>query len=433
MPEKKLAFDTLKIRAGHVPGQHGHSVAVPIYQTAAFDLGSPARVAEILTFEKPDFVYTRVGNPTVAALEQRLAALDGARGAVAVGSGMAAVTFALFNAAEGGGRILTTPRLYGGTIDSLKKIYPVFGIGVDQVEDADDPESFARSIGPDTRAVFVESISNPNGAVADLEALAGVAHAHGIPLIVDNTLATPYLLTPLSHGADIVVYSATKGLNGHGNAIAGIVLEGGVFDWGSEKFPQFTRPEFTLRDREGRERSFLEVFPEFPFTARVRSNYLAYFGAVLGPFDAFLTLQGIETLSERVSKQVRSAEAIVRYLEGHASVAWVSHPSARGSRYAGLAARYLPKGGAVLSFGFGGTPEQLDHFLEGLELFGYQANLGDARSLVIDPPRVTHGELTPGEQAKAGIAPETVRLSIGLEDPQDLIGDLDAAFAKARS
>lgn len=432
MTAENFAFDTIKVRGGYDPKQHNQAVSVPIYQTAAFELGTPAHADELFTFSSPGYKYSRVGNPTVDALEKRLVALHGARYAVAVGSGMAAVTYTLFNVAEGGGRILTSPRLYGGTFDSLKKLYPTFGIGIDYAENPDDPASFEKAIVPETRAIFVESISNPNIEVADLEALAKIAHAHGIPLIVDNTLATPYLQNPFEHGADLVVYSATKGLNGHGNAIAGVVLEGGDFDWNSSKFPQFSERWQTLRDPSGYQRNFLETFPKFPFTARVRTNYLAYFGAALGPFDAYLILVGLETLSERISKQVRSAETIVRHLQDHAGVSWVGHPSARGSRYADLAAKYLPKGaGSALSFGFKGTPEQLDRFLSSFRIFGFQVNIGDARSLAVNPPRTTHGELTAQEQRSVGVPPETVRLSIGLEDARDLLEDLDQAFEKA--
>lgn len=425
-------FDTAKVRAGYDPAEHNQSVQVPIYQTASYELGGTSRAERLLAFDEVGFLYSRVGNPTVAALEQRLAALDGASGAIAVGSGMAAVTYALFNTAEGGGRILTTRNLYGGTIDSFKKIYPPFGVEVDYARDIDDPDSFAAALRPDTKAIFVESITNPNAVVADIEAIAEVAHAHRIPLIVDNTFATPYLQRPIEHGADLVVYSATKGLSGNGSTIAGLILESGGFDWANGKFPQFTSPEYLLRDTTGWQRSFLEVAPESPFTLRVRLNYLAYFGAALGPHDAYLVLLGVETLSERVRKQVDSAERIVRHLEGHQRVAWVKHPSATGSPSAALAKKYLPNGaGPVLAFGIDGTPEQAGKLIDAARLFSYQANVGDARSLIINSAKTTHGELDPDEQALAGVAPGTVRLSIGLEDPADLIDDLDQAIEAA--
>jgi O-acetylhomoserine (thiol)-lyase len=425
-------FDTLKVRAGYDPSEHNRSVQVPIYQTASYELGDTARAGRLLAFEELGYLYTRVGNPTVAALEARVAALDGAKGAVALASGMAAVSYTLLNAAEGGGRILTTPNLYGGTIDAFKKIFPTLGVPIDYARDVDDPASFARALRPETRAIYVESVTNPNAVVADLEGLAEVAHSARIPLIVDNTFATPYLLRPFDYGADVVVYSATKGLSGHGSAIAGLVLESGRFDWKNGKFPQFTEPQYTLRDTQGRERGFAAALPDFPFVARIRMNYLAYLGAALGPLDAYLVLLGIETLSERVAKQVASTKKIVEYLEGRKEVAWVKYPSAKGSPSAKLAAKYLPRGaGSVLSFGLKADEERINKLIDSTELFSYQANVGDARSLIINSPKTTHGELRPEEQRLADIAPETVRLSIGLEDPEDLIADLDQAFEKA--
>jgi O-acetylhomoserine (thiol)-lyase len=432
MAEKGLSFDTLKVRAGYDPAEHNRSVQVPIYQTASYELGDTARAGRLLAFEELGHLYTRVSNPTVAALEARIAALDGAKGAVALASGMAAVSYSLLNAAEGGGRVLTTPNLYGGTVDAFKKIFPRFGVPIDYAKDVDDPDSFKRAIRPETRAIFVETITNPNAVVADVEAIARIAHEHGIPLIVDNTFATPYLQRPFDFGADVVVYSATKGLSGHGSAIAGIVLESGKFDWANGKFPQFTEPQYTLRDTKGKERSFVEAMADFPFTARVRLNYLAYLGAALGPLDAYLVLLGVETLSERVAKQVASTEKVVRYLERRKEVAWVKHPAAKDSPSAKLAAKYLPRGaGSVFTFGVKADEERINGLIDSTRLFSYQANVGDARSLIINSPKTTHGELDAAQQRIADIAPETVRLSIGLEDPDDLIADLDQAFEKA--
>ncbi|WP_041589430.1 O-acetylhomoserine aminocarboxypropyltransferase/cysteine synthase family protein [Thermoanaerobacterium thermosaccharolyticum] len=432
MAGEKLRFDTLKVRGGYDPKENNFSVSVPIYQSAAFDLGNTERASKLFSFSEFGFIYTRVGNPTVAVLERRVAELDDAAGAVALGSGMAALTYTLFNLAEGGGRILTTPRLYGGTFDSFKKIYPKFGIEIDYAEDPDDPASFENAIKDDTKAIFVETISNPNGAIADIEALSEIAHNHNIPLVVDNTFATPYLLNPFKFGTDIIVYSATKALNGHGNVIAGLVLESGKFNWANGKFPQFTEPQYTLRDFNGKERSILDVFPQFPFTARIRNNYLAYFGAALGPFDAYLTLIGLETLSERIRKQVSSTEKLIQYLEGKKEVAWIKYPLAKGSPYKLLAEKYLPKGaGSVFTFGFNGTDDQLNKFLDSVKIFSFHANVGDARSLIINSPKTTHGELTKEEQNRAGITSDTIRISVGLEDPDDLIEDLEQAFNKA--
>ncbi|MDP4089507.1 MAG: aminotransferase class I/II-fold pyridoxal phosphate-dependent enzyme [Bacillota bacterium] len=434
MSEVNYGFDTLKVRAGYNPKDHNYAVSVPIYQTASYELGDTERFERLRSFSELGFLYTRIGNPTVAVLEQRVAALDGASAAIAVASGMAAITYTLLNIAEGGGRILTTHQLYGGTVDNFKKLFPKFGISIDKVNNPDDIEEFRRGIREDTKAIYIESISNPNAIVADLEAIALAAHERNIPLIVDNTFATPYLLNPLKYGADIVVYSATKAINGHGNVIAGLIVEGSNFDWGNGKFPQFTESHYLLRDSSGRERSFLDAFPTSPFTGRIRMNYLAYFGAVLGPFDAYLVLLGLETISERIQKQVSNTDKIIKYLEEEEHVLWIKHPSTKSSPYRALAEKYLPKGaGAAFSFGIKGTESQINKFLNSVRLFSYQANVGDARSLIINPPKVTHGELQSDAQKLADITPENIRLSIGLEDPEDLIADLRQAFEKAYS
>jgi O-acetylhomoserine (thiol)-lyase len=417
--EESLGFDTLKLRGGYRATDHYNSVSVPIYQSTAFELEDTQRAARLFSFSEAAPLYTRIGNPTVAVLEERVALL-------------AAISYTLFNVAGRGGRILSSVSLYGGTVDSFNKIFPEFGIGIDIVENPDKPEDFEKAIGPDTRAIFVETITNPNSTVTDIEAIAEIAHRHGIPLIVDNTLATPYLLNPFKYGADIIVYSATKSLTGHGNVIAGLVLESGKFNWANGKFPQFTTPHYVLRDTQGVERSFLEVFPAFPFTGRIRANYLNYLGAALGPFDAYLAIIGIETLSERVSKQIINTEKIIRYLEEKDKVLWIKHPFAKGSAYKALAKKYLPRGaGSVLTFGFNGTEQQYDKFINAIRLFSYHANIGDSKSIIINSPKTTHGELTPAQQKQAGIAPETIRLSIGLEDANDLIADLEQAFKKA--
>jgi len=432
MSDQKNRFDTVKVRGGYNPAEHNYAVNVPIYQTAAFDFGSTERGKRLFSYQELGFLYTRVGNPTVAVLEQRIAELDGAKGAVAFASGMAAISNTILNLAGGGGRIVASPRLYGGSFDSFTQVYPDFGINIDFAGNPDDPKSYEAAIKPDTKAIFVETISNPNAIITDIDELAKVAHSHGIPLVVDNTFATPYLFRPLEHGADIVIYSATKQLNGHGNVIAGLVLDGGNFDWANGKFPQFEKKLYTLRDQDGVYRNVLEVFPEFPFAARLRTTFLNYFGATLGPFDAYLALIGIETLSERVAKQVANAHRIVRFLESRKEVSWVSHPYAKNSPSAVLAARNFPNGaGSILSFGFKGTDEQIDKFLNAVNIFSLHANVGDARSLIINSPKTTHGELTPEEQKLAGLLPETLRVSAGLEDPDDLIADLTQAFEVA--
>lgn len=430
--ENNYRFDTQRLTAGYDPKEHNYAVSPPIYQTTSFDFRDVEHAKALFGFREAGNLYTRVGNPTVSILEQRVAALDGASGAVALASGMAAISFTLLNLAEGGGRILTSPYLYGGSADSFKKVYPKFGITVDFAKNIENPKKLAEEIKSDTKAIFVESISNPNASLLDMDAIAEVAHEHGIPLVVDNTVATPYLYNPIAHGADIVVYSATKGLTGHGNVIAGLVLESGKFNWQTGKFPQFSEKYYTLRDTDGKYRSFPEVFPEFPFTARIRFNYLNYFGAALSPFNAYLVLIGLETLSERVAKQVRNAEILAEYLSGHEAVEWVRYPALKNSPYRSLAERDFPKGaGGILSFGFKGTDAQRETFLNSVRLFHYHVNIGDARSLIVNSPQTTHSELEPEEKIIADIPENLIRISTGLEDPEDLIADLEQAFKKA--
>ncbi|MDR2163345.1 MAG: aminotransferase class V-fold PLP-dependent enzyme [Clostridiales Family XIII bacterium] len=429
----KYAFDTLKVRAGYNPSDHRNAVSVPIYQTTAYELGDSYRADRLFAFEEDDPIYTRLSNPTVDVLEQRITALHpGAAASIALASGMAAVTYALLNAAGKGGRILTTARLYGGTVDSFEQIFDEYGIGVDIVENPDDISEFELKFTDDTKAVFLETLTNPFGTIPDLERIAYIAHQKGATLIVDNTVATPYLMNPFSHEADVVVYSATKALSGHGNVIAGIVVESGRFDYGAGRHPQFTKPLWFLRDSENRKRHILEIFPDAPFTGRIRAVHLNYLGAALGPFDAYLVLIGLETLSERVDKQVKNARLVRAFLEKNEHVAWLRHPEGDGSAYGALREKYFPKGvGSLVSFGFKGTEEQRRTFLASTEVFSYQANIGDARSLIINPAQTTHVELTERQCELVGLSPDTVRLSVGLEDPNDLIKDLKGAFAKA--
>ena len=427
-------FDTQKVRAGYDPREHNLSVLPPIYQTAAYDFRDVEHARKLFRLKEAGNLYTRIGNPTVGVLEQRVAALDGASGAIALASGMAAISYTLLNLAEGGGKILTSPYLYGGSADSFKKIYPKLGITFDYAKNIEHPEKLAEEITPDTKAIYIESISNPNTVLLDVDAIAKVAHEHGIPLVVDNTVATPYLFNPIAHGADIVIYSATKGLNGHGNIIGGLVLESGKFNWHSDKFKQFSEKYYTLRDMDDSLRTFLEVFPDFPFTMRIRFNYLNYFGAAIGPFDAYLAIIGLETLSERLQKQSQNALTLAEYLAAHQQVEWVRYPALKDSPHYALYKRDFPNGaGGILSFGFKGTEAQREKFLESVGLFNYHVNIGDARSLIVNSPQTTHGELEADEKALANIPENLLRISTGLEDPADLIADLEQAFKKAVS
>ncbi len=427
-------FDTQKVRAGYEPKDHNYAVSPPIYATASYDFRDVENAVNLFGLREAGFLYTRVGNPTVAVLEERVKTLDGASAAIALGSGMAAISYTLLNLAEGGGRILTSPYLYGGSADSFKKVYPKFGIYFDQAKNIKEPEKLAAEIKPDTKAIYIESISNPSAVLLDVDAIAKVAHEHGIPLVVDNTVATPYLYNPIAHGADIVVYSATKGLNGHGNLIAGLVLESGTFQYASEKFPQFSEKYYTLRDSDGNFRSFPEVFPDAPFTSRIRFNYLNYLGAALSPFDAYLAIIGLETLSERLEKQVHNAHTLAQYLSVHEAVEWVRYPALPSSPYHTLYQRDFKKGaGGLLSFGFKGTQKQREAFLNALRLFHYHVNIGDARSLIVNSPQTTHGELEAHEKEAADLPENLIRISAGLEDSADLISDLEQAFHKALS
>lgn len=425
-------FDTVKVRGGYNPKEHNDAVSVPIYATASFEVGDAERFDRLVSLSEAGYVYSRLANPTVTVLENRIAELDRGIAAVAVASGMAAITYALLAVAEGGGRILTTHQLYGGTVDAFKKLYPKLGIQIDKVDNDGEVEGFRKAIKEDTKAIFIETISNPGAVLSDIEEIAKIAHENNIPLIVDNTFATPYLFNPIKHGADIVIYSATKALTGHGNVIAGVIVDSGKFNWSNGKYPQFTEPKYTLKDLSGNERSYVEAFKEGALSGKIRLEYLTYFGAVLSPFDAYLALIGLETLSERVQKQVSNTEKIINFLKKEEAVSWISYPTVEGSPYKSLADKYFPKGtGLTFTFGFNGSQEQIYKLISSVKLFSYQANVGDARSLIINSPRTTHGELTEEQLKLAKIPEETIRLSIGLEDAEDLINDLKQAFKEA--
>lgn len=423
-------FDTTRIHSGYQAGDHFDSATPVIYPSVAYWLESFERGNQISEGKIPGFSYARVSNPTTGFLEKRLSAIDGAAEAVGVGSGMAAFTYTMLNLAEGGGKIIAPYDLYGGSFDSLRTLLPQFGITTTFVEDINDLQHIESLIDQDTKAIFTETVSNPNTYVADLPALSDLAHRHGIPLVVDNTLPTPYLIQPLKHGADIVFYSATKGLSGQGNAIGGLVTSGDQFNWANGKFPQFTTPEFILSEAAGgKPVSFWEAYGSLAFIKRVRMKYLRLMGAVLSPVNAYFQLMGIETISERVGKQSSSAKKIAAYLSTNPQVTRVNYQGLPGSPQADLIRRLLPKGvGGVLSFDLQGGREQVAKVINQVKLFKYLVNIGDSRSLIVDPISTTHRELTPEVRQLLGITGSTIRLSIGLEDPQDLIADLDQAI-----
>lgn len=423
-------FDTQRLHAGYDPKEHLNSPLPPIYQTAAFALGDTDEAEKVAEGSKEGFTYSRVANPTVRAFENRIAALDGGIDAVAVGSGMAAVSYALLSVAEGGGRIIAPTNLYGASIDAFQSIFPKFGIHVDFVDDINDFEAVKAAIKTDTKAVFVESVANPSTDIADIEQLATIAHQAGIPLIVDNTFPTPYLLRPFDFGADIDVYSSTKAINGHGNVVSGIIVDHGKFDWHNGRFPQFTENEFTLETEAGKPVSFYARFGAAAFISRVRIKYLRLFGAVMSPFDAYLALLGVETITERLDKEVRNAIAVARYLK--------SDPHVKKLYYAGidlanpLVQKYFPKGiGSILSFELAGNEKQVDAVLNHVKVFTYLPNVGDVRSLIVNPVKITHREIPANLRKQHGLNTRVIRLSIGLEDADDLIADLKQAIGSA--
>ncbi|PST45487.1 O-acetylhomoserine aminocarboxypropyltransferase [Bifidobacterium callitrichos] len=426
-------FATQAIHAGYDPEDHDHAAVPPVYASAAFDLGDAARGDALAAGDIDGFEYSRVANPTVDALERRLAALEGGIGAVAVGSGMAAVTYALMCVGEGGGRIIAPYDLYGASVDALGDFLPQFGIHADFVNDINDLDEVASKIGPDTRAIFAETVSNPSTEVLDIEPLADLAHEHGIAVIVDNTVPTPYLLRPIEHGADVVVHSTTKGITGHGNAIGGAVISGGSFDWANGRFPQFTaRQQVISDDRAGEWHSFAEKFGKAAFIKRIRIKYLRTFGAVQSPFNAYLSLVGLETLPQRVSQQVASATRIAEHLTRTPHVVKVNYSGLGNTPQFELVRKYFPNGvGQILSFLVDGSADNVRRIIDGAKLFSYVPNIGDARSLIVDPAHITHREVPMEARIAAGVTDNLIRLSIGLEDADDLIADLDQAIAGA--
>jgi O-acetylhomoserine (thiol)-lyase len=427
MPDRKFGFETLCLHAGHIPDAATGARALPIYQTTSFVFDSADHAASLFNLQTFGNVYSRISNPTVAALEERVAALEGGRAALAAATGMAAQTVALLTLARHGDHIVAARTLYGGTFSQLAVTLPQFGIEATFV-DADDPAAFKAALRPNTKAIYAETIGNPQLNVCDIAALAEVGRGAGIPLVIDNTLASPYLCRPFEHGADIVVHSVTKYLGGHGTTMGGIVVESGRFPWDNGNFPQMTEAS---RGYHGVR--FYETFGDFGFTMKARMETMRTLGPTLSPFSAFLLLQGIETLHVRMPRHCDSALAVARHLATHPAVEWVNYPLLEGNRYETLARTYLPRGGGgILTFGVKGGAAAGEKFIEAVQFLSHLANVGDAKTLVIHPASTTHRQLSEDEQRAAGVTPEMIRLSIGLETLDDIVWDIDQALEQSQ-
>ena len=426
MTEQVPGFDTLAIHAGATPDPATGARATPIYQTTSFVFDDVDHAASLFGLQAFGNIYSRITNPTCAVLEQRVAALEGGTAALAVASGHAAEFLTLHALMEPGDEFIAAKKLYGGSINQFTHSYKNFGWQV-KWADTEDPATFDAAVTDKTKAIFIESIANPGGVIVDIAAIAAIAKKHNIPLIVDNTMGTPYLVRPFEHGADIIVHSATKFLGGHGNSIGGLIVDGGSFNWvGDKRYPMLSapRPEYNGM-------VLGETFGNFAFAIATRVLGLRDLGPALSPFNAFMILTGIETLPLRMQRHSDNALVVAKHLAAHPAVEWVSYPGLEGDRYNALAKRYCPKGaGAVFTFGLKGGYDAGVSLVSRLQLFSHLANIGDTRSLVIHPASTTHRQLTDEQRVAAGAGPEVVRVSIGLEDVADLIGDLDQALAE---
>lgn len=430
MTDKKLRFETLQLHAGQErPDSATGARVVPIYQTTSYVFDDCDQAAGRFALSEPGNIYTRIMNPTSDVFEKRMAALEGGVGALAVASGSAAVTYAVLNIAHAGDHIVSANTLYGGTYNLFAHTLKELGIEVTFV-DPDRADNFATAIQANTKAVFLETLGNPNASLIDIEAVAAIAHHNGIPLIVDNTFATPYLFRPIEYGADIVVHSATKFIGGHGTSIGGVIVDGGCFDWGaSGRFSCLTEPDPSYHGVR-----FTEAAGKAAYITKARVTLLRDTGAALSPFNAFLFLQGLETLSLRVERHVENALKVVDFLRGHPKVEGVNHPSLPDSPYHGLYRRYFPKGaGSIFTFEIRGDATEARAFIDRLSLFSLLANVADVKSLVIHPASTTHGQMNETELLAGGIKPTTIRLSVGTEHIDDLIDDLRQALEALRS
>lgn len=432
------SFETLQIHAGQVPDPTTGARALPLYQTTAYQFRDTEHAANLFGLAELGNIYTRINNPTQDAVEQRLAALEGGVAALLLASGSAATAFAILNVAQAGDHIVSSPSLYGGTYNLFHYTLPKFGVEVTFVDDANNLESWKKAIRPNTKALFGETIANPKNEILDIEGVAKVAHDYGVPLIVDNTVATPYILRPIEYGADVVVHSATKFLSGHGNTVVGAIIDAGKFDYAQypERFKGFNEPDASYHGLVYAQA--LGVGSAFganlSYIFKIRLQLLRDIGAAVSPFNAWLLAQGLETLSLRIDRHLQNAQAVAIWLESHPDVEKVSYASLPSSPWHALAKKYTPKGsGAVVSFELKGGIQAGKRFVESLKLFSHVANIGDVRSLVIHPATTTHSQLSPQEQLDSGVTPGLVRLSLGLENINDIKADLEEGFTASHS
>lgn len=424
MADRKFGFETLALHAGQIPDAVTGARAAPIYQTTSFVFDSADHAASLFNLQTFGNVYSRISNPTVAVLEERVAALEGGRAALACASGQAAEATAILTLAHEGDHIVSASTLYGGTHTLLAVNLAKLGIETTFVH-PDDPENFRRALRPNTKLLYCETLGNPLLNVVDLEAVANIAHEAGVPLVVDNTVPSPYLCRPIEWGADIVVHSATKYLGGHGTTMGGVIVESGKFDWGNGKFPEFTSPSPGYHGV-----IFHETFGDFGFTMKARMEVMRTFGPALSPIAAWLLLQGVETLAVRMERHCANALAVAKFLADHPRVAWVNYPGLEGDRYHRLAQKYLARGASgLVNFGIRGGARAGERFIEAAQMMSHLANIGDAKTLVIHPASTTHRQMSEEEQRKAGVTPDMIRLSVGLETLEDILWDIDQALA----
>ena len=421
---RKFGFNTRQLHEGYTPDPATGSRAVPIYQTTAYDLQSTDRAARLFALQESGNIYTRISNPTSNVLEKRIASLEGGVGAVEVGSGHGAQATEILTIGEAGDHIVSTSTLYGGTVTQFKSTFPKLGINVTLV-DPSDPENFRRAIQPNTKIIYGETISNPLGNIFPFDEVSKIAHEHGIPLMIDNTFATPYLCRPFEWGADIITHSTTKFIGGHGTTMGGIIVDGGKFNWRkSGRFKNFTEPDTAYHDVV-----YADDFGPLAFISKARAGILRDFGTVQQPIASWFLLQGLDTLSLRMERHVQNAQRVAEFLESHPNVKWVSYAGLASHPHYERAKKYLPLGtGAVMGFGVKGGREAGAKFIDNLQLFSHVANIGDTRSLAIHPASTTHSQLSDEEQTAAGVSPDFIRLSIGLEDIEDILWDLDQAL-----